>query len=202
MNKISLLLQDLRLELYSLTTVGEGQYIMRGLVTGTSYAASPSWWNDVVRRFTNTNRDRYQDNLARAVDKLLEYADLIMTSAILSPQNAALFNNHHQQHDHHTYAIREFTQKLTCLETCHQIMLIVSTNLEKVKTHYVEIGDVNFALKIEDHQRQLQKTAADIAIKRQQLSSPSPPPPPAPASFLSSTSIPPSSAAVKIKQQQ
>jgi hypothetical protein len=177
MSKISPLLQDLRLELYQLTTLVEGQYIMRGLVTGTSYAASPSLWNDLVRRFTNTNRDRYQEHLSRAVDKLLEYADLLVTSAIFTTDSFSP----------DAYALKEFMHKLTCLEACHQTMLIVSGNLEKVKTHYVEIADANFAIKIDDLRAQLQKTASDISTKRRQLVALLPPP--SPPSSSSSSSI-------------
>lgn len=180
MNKVSPLLQDLRLELYQLTSVNEGQYVMRGLVTGTSYAASPSLWNDLVRRFTNTNRDRYQEHLYRAVEKLLEYTDLLISTAIFSSSSSGMLLNQDG------YAMREFMHKLACLEACHQIMTTVVGNLEKVKTHYVEIGDVNFALKIEDLRHQLQKTATEIATKRQHLL----PPPPAPAAPVPASPLP------------
>lgn len=156
MLKISPILQDLRLELYELTTLDNGQYIMRGFLTGSSYAASPSFLNDVIRRVTNNNRDRYQDRLWRAVDKLIEYAELLMSSAIL---------NQGQPDKNNTYASREFASKIDSLESCFGIMQTVHGNLEKVKAHYVQIQDAQFALKIDDLRTQLQKAAAELLVR-------------------------------------
>lgn len=163
MNKISPILQDLRLELYELTTLDNGQYIMRGVLNGASYAASPSLVNDLLRRLTNNNRDRYQDRLNRCVDKLIEYAELLLGSSIL---------NHGPPDKSNLYAVREFGAKVDGLETCFGVMQTVFGNLDKVKAHYVQIQDAQFALKIDDLRSQLQKAAAELLARIRILSPP------------------------------
>lgn len=158
MSKISAILQDLRLELYELTTLDNGQYIMRGVLNGGSsyYAASPSLLNDLLRRVTNTNRDRYQDRLSRAVDKLIEYSELVMGSAILGHGSPEKTNQ---------YACKEFASKVDSLDTCFGIMQTVHGNLDKVKAHYVQISDAQFALKIDDLRTLLHKAAAEVVAR-------------------------------------
>ncbi len=156
MNKISPLLQDLRLELYEMTTLDSGQYIMTGL-GGSTYAASPSVLNDFIRRFTNNNRQRYQDRLARLIDKLMEYAELVMNSSILSSPLAKDAAS--------PYAIREFSAKLDALEMCSTVMQTVHLNLDKVKIHYTQMNDVQFAMKVDDLRAQLQRAYTEIATK-------------------------------------